>query len=217
MQTKTTTYSSLFVLTLLLFVPFASAQTLHDKMRAEYPDSSYIVGIGEAQNTGSSLRDTKVAEVMARVEIARQIKVKVQELTIDIACEGTAGRMFETGVECKNEFLMVIRQTVDQVLTGSRIVRKGLRGNLVFAVAILPRAEAAKESDAKAGHAVKKARENLKKVTKGDKASKEKVREQYLKALSYQRQKEAIEGVRTKASGAFLELEAELEGSSAFK
>ena len=177
---------------------------------ANYPKSKNIIGIGEVEKSGNMLKDKRIAEVLARLEIAKQIKVKLREETLDIACEGTTGKVFGGGIECKNEFVMVIEETVDEVLVGSSIVDNGERGSIVFAIAVLPRDKTGGELEKNVQESVDKARESLQKAKEGDTRSLKNAKEKYAKAVTYDKEKEIIEGVRSRASAAFEDLEKEL-------
>lgn len=112
----------------LLAIPHAMpSDSIFDNVYNEYPEENYIVGIGEVIKTGNTLKDERVAEIMARTEIARQIRVKMEEETLDVACENMTGRISDNAGECRNEFLMIIKQSVNEVLVGSKIVEKGKR------------------------------------------------------------------------------------------
>ncbi|MEE9523341.1 MAG: hypothetical protein V3V59_01155 [Thermodesulfovibrionales bacterium] len=177
---------------------------------ANYPKSKNIIGVGEVEKSGNMLKDKRVAEVLARLEIAKQIKVKLREETLDIACEGTSGKVFSGGIECKNEFVMVIEETVDEVLVGSSIVDNGQRGSVVFAIAVLPRDKTGGGLEKNVQKSVDRARESIQKAKEGDKGSLKDAREEYVKAVTYDKEKEIIEGVRSRASAAFNDLEKEL-------
>lgn len=201
-----------FLLVLLIsMVVNASAEPVYDKVYAEYPKKSYIVGIGETSKTDSFFKDKRVAEVLARVEIARQIKVKVKETTLDIACEGSIGKIFGNSLECKNEFVMIIEQSVNEVLVGSRIVNHGERDGIVYAVAILPRGKASKGLEKDIQDSINKARESIKKAKEGDRDSLKKAQEEYMKAVTYDKERDIIKGVKGHATELFNELEKEIK------
>ncbi|MEE9523851.1 MAG: hypothetical protein V3V59_03760, partial [Thermodesulfovibrionales bacterium] len=114
------------------------------------------------------------------------------------------------GIECKNEFVMVIEETVDEVLVGSSIVDNGQRGSIVFAIAVLPREKTGGDLEKNVQESVDRAREKIQKARGGDKRSLKDAREEYVKAVTYDKEKEIIEGVRSRASAAFNDLEKEL-------
>jgi hypothetical protein len=176
-----------------MVVSSAFAESPYDGAYGEYPKHSYIMGIGEVEKTENLIKDKRVAEVLARAEIARQIKVRLKEETIDIACEGTPGKVLG-GHECKNVFLMVIEQSVDEVLVGSRIVRTGEHDGIVYAVAILPRKQTVKELDRNLKESLNKAKESIERAKKGDKSYIERAQKDYMKAFTYKKEKEAIQG-----------------------
>ncbi len=196
---------------LLLCSPsFSGSIQDYSKIYNKYPKDRNIVGIGEVSKTGNLLKDKRVAEVMARLEIAKQIKVRLREETLDIACEGVTGKVFGGGLECRNEFVMVIEETVDEVLVGSSVVENGERDGIVFAVAVLPRDRAAGGLEKNVQDSIDKTRDNLQKAREGDARSLERAKEEYARALTYDKEKEIIEGTRSRASRTFEDLEMEL-------
>jgi hypothetical protein len=198
---------------LLLAAPAVSASPPYDDVRVEYPAQNYLIGVGETEKSDRVGLDKRIAEVLARAEIARQIKVRLKEETVDIACEGPTGKVIGGHRECMNMFLMVIEQSVDEVLVGTRIVRSGERNGIVYAVAILPRAKAADELETEIERLVKESRERIKKAKKGDADALDKVRKDYLKALALEREKEVVvgeEATESRYSDLLEELEKEL-------
>ena len=188
----------------------AHAEPLYNEVYLEYPNDKYLVGVGEAEKTESSYKDRRIAEVHARLEIAKQIKVRLREETLDIMCEGGGERLFKDILECKNEYIMIIEVTVDEFLQGSRIVNYGERDGIVYAVAVMPRAKASEDLDKGVEDSIKKTKENIDKAKEGDKESLNKAQEEYMKALTLEKEKEIIEGVKGRASEVFEELEKEI-------
>ncbi len=195
---------------LILLVSTASAESLYDKIYTEYPRESYLVGIGEISKTNNIFKDKRVAEVMARVEIARQIKIRVKEETLDIACEGSTGKIFGTSLECKNEFVMIIEQSVDEMLVGSRIVSHGEKEGIVYAVAVLLRGKTGENLNRNIQDSINKTKESLEKAKKGDKEALSEAQEEYMKAVTYDKEKELIDGVKSHSSELFEDLEKEI-------
>jgi hypothetical protein len=197
----------------VLVASSASAISPYDDARAEYPAKGYLLGIGEAEKTGKEFVDKRVAEVLARAEIARQIKVRLKEETVDIACEGPRGEVVGGSSECKNMFLMVIEQSVNEVLVGSRIVRNGAHGGVVYAVAVLPRASAAKELETEIERLIDEASESIKRARGGDAEALKEAKKGYVKALALDKEKDIIKGgnaVKSRASNLLEELEKEV-------
>jgi len=188
----------------------ASAESSYDSVYAEYPKDKYLVGIGETGGTGNFLNDKRVAEVLARLEIAKQIKVRLKEETVDIMCEGGSAKLFKDILECRNEFVMVVEVTVDEFLEGSKIVNHWEKDGIVYSAAVMPKAEAVKELDDKAKESAEKTKENIEKARKGDKEAAGEAQKAYMKAVTYDREKEMLDGVRSRASDMFEELEKEL-------
>src|SRR5208282_6103406 len=119
--------------------PYAASATLYEAAYLEYPQSIYIVGIAEVPKTDNPYNDKRLAEVLARLDIAKQIKVRIKSESIDRQCEGSTYKTFQDQGECCSEFSAIIEETVDEFLAGSRIVKHGERENFVYAVAVLKR------------------------------------------------------------------------------
>lgn len=202
-------YVLLFVFSVMT-ISFAEALPNYDDIYAEYPRDSYLIGIGEINSTGNVLKDRRTVEVLARLEIARQIRVRVKEETIDIMCQGGKSRLFADGSECKDEVFMVVESSVDEFLQGSRVVRHGEREGITFAVAVMARKGVAKELDEKTGEAIEETRKYIDKSKGGDPKALKKAEEEYMKAVVYDREKDIIQGVRGRADKVFDDLEKEL-------
>lgn len=188
----------------------AFAEPDYTEVKTRYPKAAYIMGVGESRKTDSPMKDKRVAQVMARLDIAKQIRVHISEKTIDIMCEGSRAVLFRNGEECRSEFRMVIEESVDLFLEGSRIVSEGERGEMVYAVAVLDRSEAGDRMEERSREAVVQAKDNLEKAKGGDKDAMKQAKEEYKKAVAYEKEKEAIAGVQTKANAAFADVEKEL-------
>src|SRR3990170_8028938 len=107
----------------------------------KYPSDTYIVGIAEAESSGNIYNDKTRVEILARLEIAKQIRVRIKEESLDIMCEGAGKTAFAGMEECRNQVSTVIETTVDELLRDSQIVESGEdkdRG-VYYAVAVLPK------------------------------------------------------------------------------
>src|SRR3989337_1520666 len=106
----------------------------------KYPSDTYIVGIAEAESSGNIYNDKTRVEILARLEIAKQIRVRIKEESLDIMCEGEGKTAFAGMEECRNQVSTVIETTVDEFLRDSQIVESAEdrdRG-VYYAVAVLP-------------------------------------------------------------------------------
>lgn len=166
-------------------------------VKTMYPKVAYIMGIGESRKTDNPMKDKRIAQVMARLDIAKQIRVHISEKTIDVMCEGSRAGLFRNGEECRSEFRMVIEESVDLFLHGSRIVREGERGEMVYAVAVFDRSEAGDRLEERSREAVVQAKDNLEKARGGDKDALKQAKEEYKKAVAYEKEKEVIAGARS--------------------
>lgn len=86
----------------------AFAEPDYTEVKTKYPKAAFIMGIGESRKTDSPMKDKRVAQVMARLDIAKQIRVHISEKTIDVMCEGSRADLFRDREECRSEFRMVI-------------------------------------------------------------------------------------------------------------
>ena len=120
----------------------AFAEPEYTEVKTRYPKAAYIMGIGESRKSDNPMKDKRVTQVMALLDIAKQICVHIGGKSLDVMCEGSRAVLFRNGEECHNEFRMVIEESVDLLLEGSRIVSEGERGEMVYAVAVLDRSEA---------------------------------------------------------------------------
>src|SRR5208283_4481673 len=184
-------------------VSYAASATLAETAYLEYPQSVYLVGIAEVPKTDNPYNDKRVAEVLARLDIAKQIKVRIKSESIDKQCEGTTYKIFRDQGECRSEFSAIVEETVDEFLAGSRIAKHGEKENFVYAIAVLKRKGAAENLNEKAGDAVDNAKEELKKAEKGDMYSLKKAEKAYKKAVVLDKEKEIIEGIKSNAAKSF--------------
>jgi len=129
----------LYFLMLIVQVVQAWAVTF-DNVKRDYPPDSYIIGTAEVEFSGDVHNDKTRAEALARLEIAKQIRVRIQEESIDIMCEGEGKTAFAGIEECRNQITTVIETTVDEFLKDSQIIESGEdkdRG-VYYAFAVLP-------------------------------------------------------------------------------
>lgn len=181
----------------------APAEALAAQYAAEYPADLYLVGVGEVEKTASALRDRRVAEIMARRELAAQIRFRVSEETVDILCEGE-------GTACRSSVTSVIETSVDEMLMGSRVVDSGERDGRVYAVAVMPRADAAAQVSERLDRALEELDQSLGLARAGDTDALARAEDAYRRARIYDKQAEVIEGVRTRSDEVFRGLEEEL-------
>ncbi len=127
----------LFILLCFLIVQ-AWAVTL-DNLKRDYPPDSYITGTAEVESSGDVHNDKTRAETLARLEIAKQIRVRIQEESTDIMCEGEGKSAIAGTQDCRNQLTTVIETTVDELLRESQIVESGedKERGVYYAVAVL--------------------------------------------------------------------------------
>ena len=190
-------------------LPPANAESLSNILN-RYPADTYFVGVGTVQSTENADNDKRRATILARLEIAKSIKVTVQEHTIDMMCSRPSTSIYTDTTTCKNEFSMIVEESVSQVLEGSSIVDSYVdRKNSTYtAIAILPKAQAAKKADDEANALVKKAGlhlSNAKKATLVTEKTAEidLVKDDMKKALAFEGQRSAIENSKISSDEMF--------------
>lgn len=201
------------IIALLVVLPVAAhaaSEALYETAYMEYPRSIYIVGVAEVPRTESPFNDQRVAEILARLDIAKQIKVRIKSESVDRLCEGETHKIFGDHGECHSEFSAIVEETVDEFLAGSRIVKHGEKDNLVYAIAVLERKNTAGHIDEKAAGAVENAKEELKKAENGNEESLKKAEDAYKKAVVLDKEKEIVDGVKSNSAAVFGNLEKDL-------
>ena len=183
----------------------AQAGNPYEKYYGQYPQDVYMIGIGEAPNTGSKYAVKRIAEVLARRDMASQINVRTTEVTVDLMCSGPESSA------CKDEVVSIIETTVDEFLRGSRVVDTGVNGDTFFVVVVMPREGMLRTLDARIDGAVSGAQDNLAEARGGDKEALQRARKQYMMARTYEIERQILEGVKTNASKSLIELEKELD------
>jgi hypothetical protein len=199
-----------------LFVPAlicsaSSLETLRKGLSNEYPTEKYLLGIGESRRTGSDIRDYRIAEVIARRDIAQQVRVEIESVDLDFACGGSIGKAYGDEVACRDEYLSIIQASTNEFLAGSRVVDRGKDDDSVYVIVAMPRSDIAARAREARSAAINEARESMKKAATGQQDAPEEAREALLRARAYDRQAGAMEDIRDSAEELFRELEAELE------
>ena len=102
-----------WIFLLLYFRAVSAMAWAYEDIKKEYPADTYLIGIGEVVSSGNQHSDRMMAETLARLEIAKQIRVRIQEESIDIMYEGEGKTAFAGLEECRNQLSTVIETTVD--------------------------------------------------------------------------------------------------------
>jgi hypothetical protein len=172
---------------------------LYEQVFRKYPNTFYLVGIGEASLSvaGSHAKKSdarKIALDRARIEIAKQIRITVREVTTDV--------MTATGRQFESNFSVITESMVEDVLEGVRIVQEGIdkKRGIYWAVAILPREDAIESLTRKMKIASRAAEEKISKACErkrlGDVASALKLlleaRERSLEEICYDNERAVI-------------------------
>src|SRR3989304_6919476 len=132
--------SHLFLSLLLICYNNPAWADSYTDIENKYPSDTYIIGIAEAESSGNIYNDKTRVEILARLEIAKQIRVRIKEESLDIMCEGAGKTAFAGMEEGRNQVSTVIETTVDEFLRDSQIVESAEdrdRG-VYYAVAVLP-------------------------------------------------------------------------------
>jgi len=189
-----------------------------DDMRKRYPSDIFMVGVAEVDSSDNAYRDRRRVEILARLEIAKHIRVKIKETTVDVMCEGKGRVLYVSLSECRNQFVMIVEETVDEVLEGSRIVDSGenKERGVYYAVAVLPLKDAAtkarrgyRETMTRAKDYVDRAKSA--KAGKEKKALLDKSKKELAKGLAYEGERYAIERTKLNADNIFNELTGEIK------
>lgn len=188
----------------------ASSVDLNESIRALYPEQLFYIGIGTCKKTQTPHDDQTVSEVLARHDIAKQISVHLDSETIVTACEDMPSRIFYNGGDCRSTFNSVIRETVNEFLRDSKIIQCSEIGDMIYAVAVMPRATHLKKLDENIRDSVEGIKESLEKAGCGDDNGLRKAEDELKKAIIYNTEKNLLEGIETRSSRAFEELENEI-------
>ena len=188
-----------------------------DDIKNRYPSTHYIVGVGEVTSSGNDYRDRRLSSIMARLEIAKQIKVRISETTLDYMCEGQGKSIFKEGVECKNQFIMIVEESVDEMLEGTRVVEEGKdegRG-VYYAVAVLPRKEIIEKATEGYNDSLGRAKEYIEKAKESKDGAEKKenadmAREELKRSMAYEGERSAFTETKEHSKDLFNDLAGEL-------
>jgi len=192
----------------------AGADALEETQK-NYPTDAYLVGVGMVQPSKDAYKNKRRAEILARLEIAKMIKVTIKENTVDVMCERQGKTVYDSKSDCVSKFTMLVEESVDLVLEGSKIVDSGESKGMYYAVAVLPKDQTAARAEEAAKNAQQQAREHLDKAKKAGAASvkkeeTDKAKAELRKSLAYAGEQTAIDKTRQHADDAFNQLATEL-------
>lgn len=210
-----TKLSKLFLCGFMAFIlqpSISAASSIEDELTKQYPADQFILGVGQAKITKNRNTDERIATITARAFIAQQIKVRIkQDFVSTTTCERVAGLFFAKNTEeCKQTVSSTIDQTVEEVLVGANPVKSGIDGGMIYVAVVLPIASTFQKLDESVDAALQQAKVSLKSASRGDMESLVKAREDYLKAIMLNHQREALGGGQSRAEKAFQEMEGEL-------
>lgn len=199
-------YIFIIIVVIRIVLPaFAGAGNPYDEYYKTYPGDEYIVGIGEAQASGNKYADRRITEVLARRDIASQIRVRTTEVSVDLMCGGQGAG------DCKDTVVSIIETSVDEFLRGSRVVDSGVRDGSAFAIVVMPKEGAVRTLGTRIEGAVGVVKDDLAAARSGDMDALERAQSNLVRARTYEIERQILEGVRTNASSAMNELQKELD------
>lgn len=201
----------ILLLALMLVLPAGaiaqSGKFAPETIETEYPADIYMVGIGKVKRSSSPQIDIRTAELQARTAIGSQIKARIKEETVTQTCEDTdLGRMHSNMQDCKEALLTAVEETVSETLSGCRIAKQGVEEGYVYIVAVLPRENTLMRLTGYMSDAILQTKSKLCEVNDGKTESISEAVDYYTKAMLYEQEKDAIEGVHGNPSAIFKEL-----------
>lgn len=189
---------------------------LRTRIKQSHPPELFIVGIADVETSGSAYKDKRRVEILARLEIAKQIKVKIDSESIDVMCGGAPEKDRRDRSECHNSFTQVVTETVEETLKGSNIIEQGSLGDGLryYAVAALSKSEALSRAGEGLKGSVEKAKEYIDKANASEgndaKENAGKARQEIIKGKVYDLEMSAVDETRKRAGEIFIELDKEL-------
>ena len=199
-------YIFVFIVIISIVLPaFAAAGNPYEEYYETYPMDEYVVGIGEAQASGNKYAVRRMTEVLARRDIASQIRVRTMEVSVDLMCGGSGAG------DCKDTVVSIIETSVDEFLRGSRVVDSGVRDGSAFTIVVMPKEGAVKTLETRIEGAAGVVKDDLAAARSGDRDALERARSNLMRARTYEIERQILEGVRTNASNALNELQKELD------
>jgi hypothetical protein len=200
-----------FLSCLIFFSTGATARAdYYGFIHSEYPSGKFIVGIGETEKSDNSLKDRRITEILARLEVAKHISLRMSVETIDAICDAGAARLFKESRECRAGFKSVVDVTLEWFKKESTIVSRGEREDTAYAVAVMPRVKAVREISGNLDDSIWVAKEFIRRAKAGDRRYLWRAREEYVKARTYDSEKELIDGECGYDPALFKKLETEL-------
>jgi hypothetical protein len=201
----------IIVFVVLFQAPLARASAVDDiyeAVHADYPRDAYLVGIGIVRSTGILKRDRRSSGAFARSELAARLRIRVMEESLEGMCRG--GGVFRHPGECRTRYVGAVRSAVDELTAGSRIVGYGQRDGLVYSVAAMERAAAARAIKKSLEGSISMARALIAEAKEGQMEPVERAKEEFVRARAIGKVKEVVEGIRVSGSAALEELEKEM-------
>lgn len=213
----------LFIVCVLVLAAagLAAAETfdaVRNRIKQSHPPELFIIGIADVESSGSVYKDKRRVEILARLEIAKQIKVKIASESVDVMCGGPEASEKERHdrSECRNSFAQIVTETVEETLKGSNIIEQGSlgEGGRYYAVAALSKNEALSRAGEGLKGSVEKAKEYINKAKASDgndaKENADKARQEIIKGKVYDLEMSAVDETRKRAGEVFIELDKEL-------
>ncbi|MBI5141347.1 MAG: hypothetical protein HZA20_04035 [Nitrospirae bacterium] len=127
---------------LLILVSSCATADPYGDVRREFDAGILMVGIGDAAaNAGEEAARRKAAS-QARRDLAGQIRVRIENVMLVEFCSGESGLSGASNTEaCRSRVAQVVKTAADESLVNATISRHGIRGDKIFAVAVMERDE----------------------------------------------------------------------------
>ncbi|MBI5194470.1 MAG: LPP20 family lipoprotein [Nitrospirae bacterium] len=214
---KTFFFVTVIVLLINAYAYAGVVQDIAKKISTTYPSESNIIGVGIVESSNNDYMDRRRAEVSARAELAKEVKVAVKTNFISAkTCEGEVKALFKDPIACNIYMGDIIEESVDVVLEGTRIVDAGefkQEGRTYYyAIAVLAKKDAIAKVVENATDAQANAQEHLDKANAAKdeeikKEEKAKAEDEMKKVVAYESQGDALEKVRQDRASFFKKLE----------
>jgi len=138
------------IFTFALFLGGCASTTVEKRYKevlTSYPESHYIIGVGEVPFGYDRVKAIQAARDRARAEIAKQITVHIKSLLVN--------RITESKTGITTDFQSLTQSTAERTLSGVDIVWEGIdaKRKIAWAIAVLNRPQEAKQLYKKANTA----------------------------------------------------------------
>lgn len=184
-----------------------------DELYAQYPRDSFLVGIGQVRRSDTTQIDQGQVEMLALNELTKLIRARLKEENIEIICTGVIAKPYSSAQQCREELSNNLEQTINDALVDAVQVKKGTDEGYLYMAIVLRREAAATRLGEYLAQSLLQTKSKLVEARLGSADALSDALESYTKALLYEKEKDAIEGITGNPSGVFAELGREIEAS----